>query len=79
MHVGQQSIINPIYIHHIVKVTLYFSLVSQHPCLSKVLDFGVVILVFYFLSRLQNILVGASGIFKVKNAMHEVIVHYIYY
>jgi hypothetical protein len=77
MHVGQQSIVNSIYIRHIVKVILYFSLVSQHPCLSKVLDFGVVVLVFYFLSMLQNILVSASGIVKVKNAMHEVIVQYI--
>jgi hypothetical protein len=62
-----------------VKVTLFFSLVSQHPCLNKVLDFGVVVLVFYFLSRLQNILFGTSGIVKVKNATHEVIVHYICY
>jgi hypothetical protein len=48
MHVGQQTIVNSIYICHIVKATLSFSFVSHHPCFNKVLDFGVVILVFYF-------------------------------
>ncbi len=79
MHVGQQAIVNSVYVRHIVKVTLSFSLVSQHPCLNKVLDFGVFILFFNFLSKLQNILVGANGIVKVKNATYEVIVHYTYY
>jgi hypothetical protein len=43
------------------------------------MDFGVVILVSWFLFGLQNILVGASGIVKVKNATHEIIVHCIVY
>ncbi len=58
------------------KSFLFF--VSRHPCINKVMDFGVDILVFYVLSGLQNILLGANGIAKVKNAMYEVIVHYIY-
>jgi len=56
-----------------------FSLVSQHPCFNKVLDVGVVILVFYFLFGLQNIIIGVNGIVKVRNSTHEVIVHYTYY
>jgi hypothetical protein len=43
--VGQQVVINSIYVHHIMKVNLLFSFISQHPCLNKVMDFGVVILV----------------------------------
>ncbi len=62
-----------------MKVNLLFSFISQHPCHNKVMDFGVVILVSWFLFGLQNILVGASGIVKVKNATHEIIVHCIVY
>jgi hypothetical protein len=42
------------------------------------MDFGLDILVLYVMFGLQNILIGANGIVKVKNAMYEVIVHYIY-